>query len=106
MANQNRNITVVDVFIHQNRVPSVRGSQIYQMIVILTVVVDNLVCMSEFMEQLIAHNVPSISDINSFIIFNSPISITIPIIADRSKHLLRVFSDNAYPAIPEAQAVL
>ena len=32
--------------------------------------------------------------------------ITIPIIADHSKHELRVFSDNAYPAIPEAQAVL
>ena len=57
MANQNRNITVVDVFIHQNRVPSVRGSQIYQMIVILAIVVDNLVCMSEFMEQLITQNI-------------------------------------------------
>ena len=57
MADQNRNITVVDVFIHQNRVPSVRGSQIYQMIVILTVVVDNLVRMPEFMEQLVAQNI-------------------------------------------------
>ena len=38
MADQNRNITVVNVFVHQNRVTSVRGSQIYQMIVILAVV--------------------------------------------------------------------
>lgn len=57
MADQNRNITVVDVFVHQNRITSVRGSQIYQMIVILTVVVDNLVRMPEFMEQLVAQNI-------------------------------------------------
>ena len=57
MADQNRNITVVDVFVHQNRITSVRGFQIYQMIVILTVVVDNLVRMPEFMEQLVAQNI-------------------------------------------------
>lgn len=57
MADQNRNITVVDVLVHQNRVTSVRGSQIYQMIVILTVVVDNLVRMPKFMEQLVAQNI-------------------------------------------------
>ena len=57
MADQNSDITVVNVLIHQNRVASVRGSQIYQMIVILAVVIDDLMGMPELMEQLVAQNI-------------------------------------------------
>ena len=56
MPDQNRQITVIDIFIHQNRVTPSCGTQIYHVFLILTVMTDNLPGMPELVEQLLPEN--------------------------------------------------
>ncbi|GFI16066.1 hypothetical protein IMSAGC009_01227 [Lachnospiraceae bacterium] len=60
MADQNSHITVIYIFVHENRVASVSGSQIYQVFIVFTVVVDDLSTVPELVEKLIPQNAPDL----------------------------------------------
>ena len=57
MSDQDCHIAVIHIFIHEHRIAAVRGAQVHQMLVILAVMVDNLMCVPELIKQLIPKDV-------------------------------------------------
>ena len=50
MANQDRDIAVEYIFVHVYRVTSVSGSEVYHVLLVLTVMTDDLTGMPELVE--------------------------------------------------------
>ena len=51
MSDQDGHITVINIFVHDHRVSSVCHAEVYQMVIVFAVMVDDLVGVPELMEQ-------------------------------------------------------